>query len=52
MPEMPVISCKEQVAALKKTGFVEVRQKGSRVSLQKDTGRNQFAGYNDTERKK
>jgi predicted RNA binding protein YcfA (HicA-like mRNA interferase family) len=35
MPKLPVISGKELVAALKRAGFVEVRQKGSHVSLQK-----------------
>ncbi|MEA1985278.1 MAG: type II toxin-antitoxin system HicA family toxin [Euryarchaeota archaeon] len=35
MPKLPVISGKKLVAALKKDGFVEVRQKGSHVSLQK-----------------
>ncbi len=37
MPKLPVVSGKELVAALKKAGFVEVRQKGSHVSLQKIT---------------
>jgi predicted RNA binding protein YcfA (HicA-like mRNA interferase family) len=37
MPKLPVISGKELVAALKRAGFVEVRQKGSHVSLQKVT---------------
>ncbi len=37
MPKLPVISGKELVSALKKAGFVEVRQKGSHVSLQKVT---------------
>jgi len=35
MPKLPVISGKELIAALKKAGFVVVRQKGSHVSLQK-----------------
>ena len=35
MPKLPVISGKELIALLKRTGFVEVRQKGSHVSLQK-----------------
>ncbi len=35
MPKLPIISGKELIAALKKAGFVEVRQKGSHVSLQK-----------------
>jgi predicted RNA binding protein YcfA (HicA-like mRNA interferase family) len=37
MPKLPVVSGKKLVAALKKAGFVEVRQKGSHVSLQKVT---------------
>lgn len=37
MPKLPVISGKELVAALKKSGFIEVRQRGSHVSLQKVT---------------
>ncbi len=37
MPKLPVISGKELVSALKKAGFVEVRQKGSHVSMQKVT---------------
>ncbi len=37
MPKLPVISGKELISALKKAGFVEVRQKGSHVSLQKKT---------------
>jgi predicted RNA binding protein YcfA (HicA-like mRNA interferase family) len=37
MPKLPVISGKELVSALKKAGFVEVRQTGSHVSLQKVT---------------
>ncbi len=37
MPKLPLVSGKELVAALKKAGFVEVRQKGSHVSLQKIT---------------
>ncbi|VVB56228.1 HicA toxin of bacterial toxin-antitoxin [uncultured archaeon] len=35
MPKLPVISGKELITALKKVGFVEVRQKGSHISLQK-----------------
>ena len=35
MPKLPVISGKELIALLKRAGFVEVRQKGSHVSLQK-----------------
>ncbi len=37
MPKLPVVSGKELIAALKKAGFVEVRQKGSHISLQKIT---------------
>jgi predicted RNA binding protein YcfA (HicA-like mRNA interferase family) len=37
MPKLPVISGKELLTALKKAGFVEVRQKGSHISLQKIT---------------
>ena len=37
MPKLPVISGKELITALKKAGFVEVRQKGSHVSLEKVT---------------
>lgn len=37
MPKLPVVSGKELVAALKRAGFVEVRQKGSHVSFQKVT---------------
>lgn len=37
MPRLPVLSGKELVTALKKAGFVEVRQKGSHVSMQKIT---------------
>ncbi|CAG0987929.1 MAG: type II toxin-antitoxin system HicA family toxin [Candidatus Methanoperedens sp.] len=37
MPRLPVISGKELIMALKKAGFVEVRQRGSHISLQKVT---------------
>ncbi len=37
MPKLPVLSGKELVTALKKAGFIEVRHKGSHVSLQKVT---------------
>jgi len=37
MPKLPVISGKELIRVLKKVGFVEVRRKGSHVSLQKVT---------------
>ena len=37
MPKLPVISGKELITALKKAGFVEVRHRGSHISLQKVT---------------
>jgi predicted RNA binding protein YcfA (HicA-like mRNA interferase family) len=37
MSKKPVISGKDLIRALKQAGFVEVRQKGSHVSLQKVT---------------
>ena len=37
MTKLPVVSGRVLVAALKKAGFEEVRQKGSHVSLQKIT---------------
>ena len=37
MSRLPVLSGKELVTALKKAGFVEVRQKGSHVTMQKIT---------------
>jgi predicted RNA binding protein YcfA (HicA-like mRNA interferase family) len=42
MSKLPVISGKELVRALKKAGFVEVRQKGSHVSLEKVTAEKTF----------
>ena len=42
MPKLPVISGKELIRALKKEGFVEVRHKGSHVSLQKVTAEKTF----------
>ncbi len=42
MPKLPVISGKELLAALKRAGFVEIRQKGSHVSLQKITTEKTF----------
>ena len=39
MPKLPVISGKELITALKKAGFVEVRQRGSHISLQKVTSK-------------
>jgi predicted RNA binding protein YcfA (HicA-like mRNA interferase family) len=37
MPKLPVISGEKLVNALKKAGFVEVRQIGSHISMQKVT---------------
>lgn len=37
MPKLPVVSGKRVVAALKKAGFIEVRQKGSHMALRKTT---------------
>ena len=37
MAKLPVVSGKTLVAALKKAGFEEVRQKGSHIALQKIT---------------
>ena len=37
MPKLPVLSGKKLVNALKKEGFVEVRQRGSHISMQKVT---------------
>jgi predicted RNA binding protein YcfA (HicA-like mRNA interferase family) len=42
MPKLPVISGKDLIRALKRAGFVEVRQKGSHVSLQKVTATKMF----------
>ncbi|MGC9445145.1 MAG: type II toxin-antitoxin system HicA family toxin [Candidatus Methanospirareceae archaeon] len=42
MPKLPVISGKELISALKRAGFVEMRQKGSHVSLQKVTATKMF----------
>ena len=37
MPKLPIISGKKLVAALLKAGFIEIRQKGSHVSMEKIT---------------
>jgi len=42
MPKLPIISGKQLVAALKKVGFVEVRQRGSHVSMEKVTSNNTY----------
>ena len=42
MSKLPVISGKELVVALKKAGFIEIRQKGGHVSLQKVTSKKTY----------
>lgn len=37
MPKLPSVSGERVIRALKRAGFVEVRQKGSHVSLEKRT---------------
>lgn len=38
MPKLPSVSGERVVRALKRAGFVKLRQKGSHVSLEKRTG--------------
>jgi predicted RNA binding protein YcfA (HicA-like mRNA interferase family) len=38
MPKLPSVSGERVIKALKRAGFVELRQKGSHVSLEKRTG--------------
>ncbi len=38
MPKLPSVSGERVVKALKRAGFVQLRQKGSHVSLEKRTG--------------
>ncbi|MDW7726431.1 MAG: type II toxin-antitoxin system HicA family toxin [Candidatus Methanoperedens sp.] len=42
MPELPVISGRDLITALKKAGFVEVRQRGSHISLEKITSEKKY----------
>ena len=42
MPKLPSISGERLVRALKRAGFVELRQKGSHVSLEKRTDEKTF----------
>jgi len=42
MTKLPTVSGERVVRALKKAGFVELRQKGSHVSLEKRAGENVF----------
>ncbi len=42
MPRLPSVSGERVVRALKRAGFVELRQKGSHVSLEKRVGEKVF----------
>jgi predicted RNA binding protein YcfA (HicA-like mRNA interferase family) len=42
MPKLPSISGERLVRALKRAGFIELRQKGSHVSLEKRTPEKNF----------
>jgi predicted RNA binding protein YcfA (HicA-like mRNA interferase family) len=42
MPKLPSISGERLVRALKRAGFVELRQKGSHISLEKKTAEKNF----------
>lgn len=42
MPKLPSISGERVIRALKRAGFVELRQKGSHVSLEKRVGEQVF----------
>ncbi|HXL21017.1 MAG TPA: type II toxin-antitoxin system HicA family toxin [Candidatus Dormibacteraeota bacterium] len=42
MPKLPSISGERAIRALKRGGFVELRQKGSHVSLEKKVGEQVF----------
>lgn len=42
MPKLPSISGERVIRALKRAGFVELRQKGSHVSLEKRAGEQVF----------
>ena len=42
MPKLPVVLGKKLVAALQKAGFVEIRQRGSHVSMEKVTTDNTY----------
>ena len=42
MPKMPSVSGERVIRALKRSGFVELRQKGSHVSLEKQVGEQVF----------
>lgn len=42
MPKLPSVSGERVVRALKRAGFIELRQKGSHVSLEKRAGEKVF----------
>ena len=42
MPKLPSVSGERVIRALKRAGFVELRQKGSHVSLEKRAGEQVF----------
>jgi predicted RNA binding protein YcfA (HicA-like mRNA interferase family) len=42
MPKLPSVSGERTIRALKRGGFVELRQKGSQVSLEKRVGEQVF----------
>jgi len=42
MPKLPSVSGQRTIRALKRAGFVELRQKGSHVSLERRVGENVF----------
>jgi predicted RNA binding protein YcfA (HicA-like mRNA interferase family) len=42
MPKLPSVSGERLVRALKRAGFVELRQRGSHVALEKRTSENVF----------
>jgi predicted RNA binding protein YcfA (HicA-like mRNA interferase family) len=42
MPKLPSVSGERVIRALKRAGFVELRQKGSHVSLEKRDGNHVF----------
>ena len=42
MPKLPIVSGERLVRALKRAGFVQLRQKGSHISLEKKTAEKTF----------
>jgi len=47
VPKLPVVSGRQMVAALKRAGFEQVRQRGSHVSLQKGSYRTIVPPHSD-----